>query len=213
MAAAAVNRDDLAGLEVAIVHYWFLTWRGGEKVAESILKLFPKADIYTLFYDPEVCGPHLQGHKIYTSSIDTPFYKKNHQRSFPFYAKGVESLKLQKKYDLIISQESGPAKGINRGALNQDTPHVCMTQSPMRYCYGFEEVYTQGLPWFIRPIVSYELAKLRKWDMTKIDNVDLYLANSVNVQKRIKKYWDKDALVTFPPVAMELFDQELKSAP
>ncbi|MDX2469749.1 MAG: glycosyltransferase [SAR324 cluster bacterium] len=210
MAAAAANRESLAELEVAIVHYWFLTWRGGEKVVESLMQLFPKADIYTLFYDPETCGEHLAGHQIYTSKIDTPFYKKNHQKFFPLYASGVESLKLQKKYDLILSSESGPAKGINRGPLNGDTPHVCYTHSPMRYCYGFEEIYTEKLPFLIRPIVSNQLARLRRWDMAKVDNVDLYIANSVNVQKRIKKYWDKDSLVAYPPIAMELFENDLQ---
>ena len=64
-------------MKVAIIHYWFITRRGGEKVIESILKLYPNADIYTLFYDVDKYGNHLEGHKVYTSKYNTPFFRKH----------------------------------------------------------------------------------------------------------------------------------------
>jgi len=99
-------------IKVAIVHYWFITRRGGEKVVESILKLYPEADVYTLFYDKKMYGKYLRNHKVYTSSFNNVLFRKYYQKMFPFYPQAIKSLKLQDDYDLIISSESGPAKGI-----------------------------------------------------------------------------------------------------
>ncbi len=38
-------------MRVAIVHYWLLNQRGGEAVLDSLCRLLPDADIFTLFYD------------------------------------------------------------------------------------------------------------------------------------------------------------------
>ncbi len=210
LAAADGNALNLAELEVAVIHYWFVTWRGGEKVIESLLKLFPKADIYTLFYDEAKMKNHLQGHEVQASVINTPFLRKHHQKVFPLYPKGVQSLKLKKKYDLILSSESGPAKGIPRGKLNQNTPHLCYVHTPMRYCYGFERAYLEPLPFLLRNLAANRLVALRKWDETTVDNVDAFLANSVNVQERIRRFWRKEAKVCYPPIELDLFMGEVK---
>ena len=197
-------------MEVAIVHYWMVTWRGGEKVIKSLMDLFPRADIYTLFYDESAVGKHLEGHQVHVSSIDGPILRKNHQKAFPLYPKGIASLRLEKKYDLILSSESGPSKGIPRAPFNLDTPHLCYVHTPMRYCYGFRSSYLENLPLLLRPLVDNRLNKLMEWDLTTVDNVDHYLANSDNVRRRIKKYWHQEAEVCYPPIALDLFAGELK---
>jgi hypothetical protein len=35
-------------MRVAIVHYWLVSMRGGEKVVEALCDLYPEADIFTL---------------------------------------------------------------------------------------------------------------------------------------------------------------------
>lgn len=200
----AANKN-LADLKVAVVHYWLMTWRGGEKVFESILKIFPNADIYTLFYDKQTCAPYLKGRKVYTSSLNLPFLKNQYQKLFPFYPFAVKSLRLRKKYDLIISSESGPAKGI---ANPDNIPHVCYIHSPMRYCWGFTDIYLESLPKWTRKIAKWRFQKLRQWDETTIDNVDLYIANSQNVKNRVQKYYKRDADVCFPPIELDLFNTE-----
>jgi calcineurin-like phosphoesterase len=89
-------------LKVAIIHYWFITRRGGEKVVESILKLYPNADIYTLFYDENKYGDSLKNHNIYTSILNIPFLRKYYQKIFPLYPIGIRSLKLKENYDLLV---------------------------------------------------------------------------------------------------------------
>lgn len=195
-----------SGLKVAIVHYWLVTWRGGEKVVESLLKLFPDADIYTLFYDASVCEPYLKNNRVYTSSLDHRFLRKHYQMLFPFYPAGIRSLKLQQKYDLILSSESGPAKGIR----NPDRiPHICYIHSPMRYCWGFTQTYLDSIPRWMRGIARWQFNKLKQWDITTVNNVDYYVANSRNVADRVKRYYGKTAGICYPPIALELFEHEL----
>ncbi|MBT3224845.1 MAG: glycosyltransferase [Deltaproteobacteria bacterium] len=197
---------DVSGLKVAIVHYWLVTWRGGEKVLESLLKLFPDADIYTLFYEKTVCQPYLKNNRVYTSCLDHVWLKSHYQMMFPFYPLGIRSLKLQKQYDLIISSESGPAKGID----NPDhTPHLCYIHTPMRYCWGFTQTYVDKIPRWLQRVARWRFNKLKQWDKTTIENVDSYVANSRNVAERVQRYYGKTAAICYPPIALELFDHDL----
>ncbi|MFT4800765.1 MAG: glycosyltransferase involved in cell wall biosynthesis [Flavobacteriaceae bacterium] len=196
-------------MKVAIIHYWFLGRRGGEKVIESLLKIYPNADIYTLFYDKKEYGDSLENQKVYTSILNKSFLKKHYQKIFPLYPLGIKSLKLRSSYDLIISSESGPAKGIE---IPKGVPHICYVHSPMRYCWSHKEVYLNSVSRSIKPILSFFLERLRRWDETTIDNVDLYLSNSKNVSKRIKKYYHREAEVVYPPISDELFLKEVSFA-
>jgi glycosyltransferase involved in cell wall biosynthesis len=193
-------------MKVAIIHYWFITRRGGEKVVESILKLFPQADIYTLFYDEENYGNYLKGHKVCTSKYNTPFYRKHYQKIFPLYPYAIKSLELQDDYDLIISSESGPAKGIQ---ISNKAKHICYIHSPMRYCWGFTEDYLNSMNPVLRPLAKYFFKRLKKWDKTTINNVDLYVANSINVAKRVNQFYNKKAEVVYPPIDSKLFEKPL----
>lgn len=193
-------------MQVAIIHYWFISRRGGERVIESLLKLYPNADIYTLFYDKNKYNSNLNGRPVYTSILNNSFFRKNHQLFFPLYPLGIKSLRLKKKYDLIISSESGPAKGIK---IYKQTPHICYVHTPMRYCWGYTHEYTTNKPFFLKLILNGLFYLLKLWDKTTIDNVDLFIANSENVRSRIKKYYGREAKVIFPPIRSELFKKPL----
>lgn len=194
-------------MKVAIVHYWFITRRGGEKVVESILKLYPQADIYTLFYDKETYGNHLESHQIYTSKYDTLFFRKHYQKIFPLYPLAIKSLKLKKNYDLIISSESGPAKGIK---IKNNAKHICYIHSPMRYCWGFTNEYLASINPLFRPLAKYFFEKLKQWDLTTVNNVDVYIANSNNVANRVKKYYNRESDVIYPPIDSKNFIEDYK---
>mgnify|MGYP005989455031 CR=1 FL=1 len=194
-------------MKVAIVHYWFITRRGGEKVVEAILKLYPQADIYTLFYDKSKYGNRLKNHNVYTSAYDTPLFRKHYQKLFPLYPMAIKSLKLKDDYDLIISSESGPAKGI---VISNKAKHVCYIHSPMRYCWGFTREYLQSMNPILRPFANYFFKRLKDWDKTTIDNVDLYIANSKNVLTRVAEFYNKKAEVVYPPIETKLFEDPIR---
>lgn len=193
-------------MKVAIIHYWFIHRRGGEKVVESILKLYPKADIYTLFYDPKTYGNYLSKNTIYTSALNIPILRRYYKLLFPLYPFGIRSLKLKAKYDLIISSESGPAKGLSKPT---DTPHLSYVHTPMRYCWVDRKSYLQSINGILRPVVNFLLNRLQQWDISTIDNVNLYIANSENVKQRILKYYNKSSIVIYPPISPKLFSNPL----
>src|ERR1700721_4023870 len=62
--------SNLSNMRAAIVHYWLLNWRGGEKVLESICRLLPDADVFTLFYDPAAVSAEIRRHNVTASFLN-----------------------------------------------------------------------------------------------------------------------------------------------
>ena len=188
-------------MRVAIVHYWLLGMRGGEKVVEALCRLLPDADIFTLFYDPAKVSPLIRSHRV-TSSFLQPF--RNHHRSFlPLMPMALESFDLR-GYDLIVSSESGPAKGV---IVPSTARHVCYCHTPMRYLWELYPAYRNE--WtrsrVKRALMTPAAHYLRLWDYASAARVDHFVANSDNVRKRISRAYRRDADVIFPPVAVESF--------
>src|SRR5271166_5955768 len=93
-------------LRVAIVHHWFISRAGGERVVDTIASLFPNADLFTLFLDQRKLSPALQKHKITTSFLDrSRVARRAHRHFLPLFPLAVEMLDLS-GYDLIITSDS-----------------------------------------------------------------------------------------------------------
>lgn len=188
-------------MRVAIVHYWLLGMRGGEKVVESLCRMLPDADLFTLFYDPESVSETIRSHKV-TASYLNPL-KRFHRSLLPFMPSALESLDLR-GYDLIISSESGPAKGV---LAPSSARHVCYCHTPMRYLWELYPAYlndwttSRAKRWLMRPLSR----NLRMWDYSTAARVDDFIANSENVQRRILKTYRRESTVVHPPVAVESF--------
>jgi glycosyltransferase involved in cell wall biosynthesis len=189
-------------MKVAIIHYWLVTMRGGEKMLEALLEIFPDADIYTHVYDPRVISDIIKSHKIYTSSINRlPFAVKLYQKYMPFMPWALTEFNLQ-DYDLIISSEAGPAKGIvpNPGAY-----HLCYCHSPMRYCWDLFHEYFRKSGLFTRFFMKLLTPFLRVWDINSANMVDRFITNSHYTARRIKRYYRRDAEVVFGPAPIERY--------
>lgn len=187
---------------VAIIHYWLVGMRGGERVLEALCRMFPGADIFTHVYAPDRISPLINGHKVYTSSISKlPFSGRFYQKYLSFMPRALEEIDLS-GYDLVISSEAGPAKGV---IAPPDAPHLCYCHSPMRYIWDQYHVYRAGAGPVARALMPMAAHKLRTWDVTSAQRVDGFVANSNHVANRIHKYWRRDADVVHPPVAVEKF--------
>lgn len=187
---------------VAIVHYWLLAMRGGERVVERLLQLYPQADLFTHVYDEAAMCSRIREAKVTTSFIGKlPFAKRAYRYYLPFMPMALEALDLS-EYDLVISSESGPAKGV---ITNPDCLHVCYTHSPMRYIWDQHHVYQRyaNLPVKLLSPPLYHL--LRQWDMNSSARVDRFAANSSYVKNRIRKSWRRESRVIHPPVELDLF--------
>jgi glycosyltransferase involved in cell wall biosynthesis len=191
-----------ANRRVAIIHYWLVGMRGGEKVIEALCRMFPQADIFTHVVDPSSLSATLLKHRIETTRIGRlPMAKKMYQKYLPLMPRALEELDLS-GYDLVISSESGPAKGV---IAPPDAPHLCYCHSPMRYLWDHYHVYRNSAGRLTRMMMPLMAHSLRQWDVTSAARVDGFAANSRFVAGRINKYWRREARVVPPPVAVEDF--------
>lgn len=182
-------------LRVALVHYWLLGQRGGEKVLESICRIFPQADIYTLFYEPDLVSPLIRSRNVFPSFLNP--LRRFHRGLLPLMPIATESFDLR-NYDLVISSESGPAKGVITSAT---TRHFCYCHTPMRYLWELYPAYRNEFgSRFERMALAPFATFLRTWDYSTAARVDAFLANSRNVRQRIWKTYRRDSRVVYPPV-------------
>src|SRR5438270_1365147 len=188
-------------MRAAIVHYWLLNRRGGEKVLDALCRLLPEADIFTLFCDPEMLSDEVRRHRIVTSFLNP--LRRHYRSLLPLMPMALESFDLR-GYDLVVSSESGPAKGV---LTPSTTRHICYCHTPMRYLWDLYPAYRNEFVtsrWkraAMTPISNY----LRLWDYASAARVDRFVANSANVRTRIRKTYRRDADVVHPPVDVENF--------
>lgn len=189
-------------MKVALVHYWLVGMRGGERVLEALSELYPQADIYTHVCDPDRISETLRAHTIRESFIGRlPRAKRWYPAYLPLMPLALEALDLT-GYDLVISSESGPAKGV---ITAPNSLHVCYCHSPMRYLWDMQGEYFERLkPW--TRLLAYPMAHyLRLWDQASAARVDHFVANSSFVAARIRKYYRREAEVIHAPVDLSRF--------
>ncbi|MGJ8545985.1 MAG: glycosyltransferase [Sulfitobacter sp.] len=189
-------------MRVAIVHYWLVKMRGGEKVLEALCELYPQADIFTLVYDPTMVSDTIRDHRVTTSFLQRiPWGRKHYQAMLPLMPWALEGLDLS-GYDLVLSSESGPAKGV---ICPPHAVHICYCHSPMRYIWDHAHLYRASAGFLRGAALAFCAPWLRMWDVTTSARVDYFVANSNHVAARISKYYRRSAVVVPPPVDTEAF--------
>ena len=188
----------LAGLRVAIVHHWFLEpWCGAEMVVEAIARVFPQADLFAMICDPDVLPPDLKRRRITTSFLQRiPGKVRLHRQLMPLYPLALEQFDLG-VYDLVISSESAPAKGVITAT---NTCHICYCHSPMRYIWDMYHDYKSHMSPLARGVFALVSHYARIWDLATASRVDYFIANSQNVADRIRKHYRRDATVIHAPI-------------
>jgi glycosyltransferase involved in cell wall biosynthesis len=188
-------------LRVAIIHYWFVKFRGGERVVEALADLFPQADLFTLALDPDALPPSLRSRNFTTSFLqNVPGIKRHYKKLLPLFPLALEQFNLD-DYDLVISSESGAAKGV---LTRPHTCHICYCHTPMRYIWDMYHQYRAkpGMGAVARFVFSLSAHYMRLWDYAAAARVDYFVANSRNVAGRIGKHYRREATVINPPVAV-----------
>ena len=195
-----------AKLRVAIVHDWLTVYGGAERVLEQILAVFPGADLYAVcdFVPPAQRG-FLGTRTPATTFVQRlPWARRFYRHYLPLMALAIEQLDVS-GYDLVLSSSHAVAKGVLTGP---DQLHVSYVHSPMRYAWDMQHQYLReskldrGLKsWMAR----WLLHRMRIWDLRTANGVDLYLANSRFIARRIEKTYRREAQVIYPPVNLEAF--------
>jgi glycosyltransferase involved in cell wall biosynthesis len=192
----------LRKLKVAIVHYWFLNGLGGERVTRILAQMFPQADIFTLLANHGAMPADLKAHRVTTSFLQQiPGAMRWHRHLLPLYPLALEQFDLS-SYDLVISAEAGPAKGV---LTSPTTCHICFCHSPMRYLWDMYHQYRNetGLGRLGRLAFSVSSHYVRLWDLASSQRVDYYIAISNYVAARIRKFYQREATVIYPPLKVD----------
>lgn len=188
--------------KTAIIHDWLNGMRGGEKVLEEILDVVGKADIHTLFLEPENISSKIRSHPIKTSYLNrNRFIRKHYKHFLPLFPSAIESFNLR-NYDRIISISHCAAKGI---IPPPETPHISYVNSPMRYIWDQFHRYFGQTTGLKKYLIRWQATGLRNWDVTSSARVDTFIANSNFIRQRIAKYYRRDSLVLNPPVDTDFY--------
>ncbi len=199
-------KHQLSGLKVAIVHDWLIGLGGGERVVESLIKLFPQAELYTSVYDPDKIKI-FKKYQVHTTFLQHwPLAKSKHQLFAGLRPLAFESLDLS-DYNLVISSCSAESKGV---ITPTETLHISYIHTPIRYYWGGYNDYLAEpglgvLNPLVRVVLPMMIKKLRKWDYAAAQRPDYLIANSKTVSLRINKYYDRASKVITPPVSIDRF--------
>jgi glycosyltransferase involved in cell wall biosynthesis len=185
-------------MKIAIVHDYLNQYGGAERAVEVLHELFPEAPIYTSVYLPAELPVSFQKMHICTSFMQRfPWMKKHFKKYLMFFPTAIESFDFT-GYDLVISSSSGWAKAARHDA---SCLHICYCYTPMRWVWSYQSyVAREQIPKAAEIILKYCIQYLKKWDLRTNDRVDKFIAISRLVQERIKKCYDRESVVIYPPV-------------
>jgi len=191
-------------MRVAIVHDWLVVDGGAEKVLRAILDIYPNADIFSLvdFLNDRDRSAILDGKSVKTSFLQKlPFAKKHFRNYLPLFPKAIESFDLS-AYDIIISSSWAVAKGVKK---SNNQVHISYCYTPIRYAWDLYDEYTSNLKQPKKFLVQKTLKYIIRWDIETLDRVDYFIADSRFVQDRIKRIYNRDSIVIYPPVDIDSF--------
>jgi glycosyltransferase involved in cell wall biosynthesis len=198
-------------VKVALVHDWLTGMRGGEKVLEVLCERFPDAELFTLLHVPGSVSPTIERHPIRTAALQRlPGARRYYRQYLPLFPSFIDHFDFQ-RFDLVISSSHCVAKAarVRAGAV-----HVCYCHTPMRYAWDQFDAYFgperlgQVRSWLMRRV----MARLARWDRDTAGRVTRYVTNSQYVAGRIRRYYNREATVVYPPVDTGFFQPDA-SAP
>lgn len=196
-------------MKVAIVHEWLESYVGAEHVTEQLIACFPAADLFAVVdFLPKQSRGFLQGRPVRTSFIQNlPFSRRMFRQYLALMPLAIEQLDMT-GYDVVISSNHAVAKGVLTGP---DQLHISYVHSPMRYAWDLQHQYLRqmGLERGIKSMLTrWLLHRMRQWDARSANGVDVFVANSAYIARRIQKTYRRDSIVIPPPVAVEDFTLE-----
>lgn len=177
-------------MRIALVHDYLTQFGGGERVLSALCEMFPEAPIFTLIYDEGATNGAFKNKKIHTSFLQKIPGARKYFRGFIWLMPlAIEQFDLS-DFDVVISVSHSFAKGI---ITKPGTKHICYCLTPTRYLW-----HDAGLPF--KPVSQFLLTYLRAWDYQAAQRPDYFIADSEIVQQRIKKYYNRESTVIYPPV-------------
>lgn len=200
MRASALAR--LRELRVALVHDWLITLGGADRVLLALHDLFPHAPVHVSLYEPARLPEEFRTLDIRPSWLHhVPRAGEHHRWLVPVMPLVFRTMDLDGA-EVVISSSHACAKGVRRPA---GAVHICYCHTPMRFAWDLTSDYLRALPPSLRPAARVVLLWLRWWDRASSGQVDHFVANSRFVAGRIRRHYDRDSTVIYPPVDTQYF--------
>ena len=188
-------------MKVALVHEFLNQLGGAEAILKDFLEIWPDADVHVILYNKEKThGEFERYHKKVSWLNNMPLAQSHHRLLLPLMPGAIEGFDFS-EYDLVLSDSSSFAKGIKTDKL-----HICYCHTPTRFLWTDPEyIDYQKYTWVLRFLGKVFLPFLKHWDYNAAQRPNFYIANSTNVQNRIKKYYDRESVVMHPPIDTEFY--------
>jgi len=189
---------------IAIVHDWLTGMRGGEKVLDAVCERFPDAALFTLVHVPGSVSPAIERLRPRTSFVQRlPAVKRLYRAYLPVFPAAVEQFDLD-GFDFVLSISHCAVKSVIRAP---EATHVCYCLTPMRYAwdqfdayFGPDRVGAVG-----SAVMRQVMSRMARWDRDTANRADRYVAISHYVAGRIRRYYNRDSTVVYPPVDTRFF--------
>lgn len=194
----------MAGPRIALTHHWLTSPGGAEKVLYELHQMYPEAPIFTTAYRPELF-PEFAAADVRTTFLDKiPFVRLKHQLFPIFLGLPFKTLDMS-DYDIVISSCAAEAKYVR---TNSKTLHICYCHTPVRYYWTDYEWRLKNLPfgrlnWLARLVFPVLIGVLRYYDYKAAQGVNVFVANSVHIKDRIRRYYNRESTVIYPPIATD----------
>lgn len=194
-------------MKIALVYDRVNKFGGAEQVLRTLHQIWPDAPLYTAVYNSK-SSTWANIFKVKSSFLQSLPLAKTHHELYPLLTPlAFESFNLN-SYDVVISITSAEAKAI---LTLPRTLHLCYCLTPTRYLWSHKKQYLKspdlGLFSKLGKLVFQKLhSYMQSLDHQISSRPDHYVAISSSIQKRIKKYYQRDSRIIFPPVNTNNFN-------
>lgn len=190
-------------LKIALAHDSITQMGGAERMFKSVLEFFPTSPLFTLVFD-EKFKKEFPNTEIKTTWLQQIYnFLPSFKTFLPIIPFAVKSLNF-KGYDLVFSSSSGFVKNIS---VPKNVLHVNYCHTPTRFLWVNKEYVNQEVFFLLRPLIKVIFFFLKKWDLKGVQRVNYFIANSKEVQKRIKIFYNRESEVLYPPVDTNFWKQ------
>ena len=190
-------------MKTAIVYDRVNKWGGAERVLLALHEMFPDAPLFTSVYSPEKATWAASFSEVTTSFLNKIKYLRTRNQLIPYLMPIAFETFDFTGYDLVISVTSEAAKGV---ITKPPTLHICYCLTPTRYLWSHYNSYFKGPSLQVtKPVVSY----LRYWDKIAAQRPDVMVGISTEVQNRIKKYYERESELIYPPVDVNTIKNQI----
>jgi len=181
-------------MNLALAHDSFTQQGGAERVVEALHEMYPDAPVYALVLDKKLREKY-RGWDIRTSWLQPLYDLFPKLRYFlPFIPFAVSLFNFE-GYDVVVSSSSSWIKNIK---VPKGCVHINYCHTPTRFLWVDKNYFGQEVPKILRPIARPIINLMKKWDYKGAQRVTFFIANSKEVQKRIKQYYGRDSEVVYP---------------